>query len=104
MRAFGLGPAVTQLLIALALYKIQALLDSGLRLRTACDLEVKDTGLMVKRPVGFKMPTLAELEAVLPGLIEAVAAGQKWPTIRVTWVSLEGARKIKKDKTSPAEG
>ncbi len=104
IRAFGLGPAVTQLLIALALYKIQALLDSGLRLRTACDLQVKDTGLVVKRPVGFKMPALAELEAVLPGLIEAVAAGQKWPADRVTWVSLEGARKPKKDKTPPAEG
>lgn len=103
IRAFGLGPAVTQLLIALALYKIQALLDFGLRLRTACDLEVKNTGPAVKRPTGFKMPTLAELEAALPGLIDAVAAEQKWPADRVTWVSLEGAKKPKKNKTSPAE-
>jgi len=38
IRAFGLGNAVTRLLIALALFKVQALLYSGLRLRTACDL------------------------------------------------------------------
>lgn len=103
IRAFGLGPTVTQLLIALALYKVQALLNSGLRLRTACDLEVKESGFVVKRPDNFKMPALAQLEAALPGLIQAVATEQRWPTDRVTWVIWEGASK-KRGKASDAEG
>lgn len=87
IRAFGLGDSVTQLLIALALFKIQALLDSGLRLRTACDLEVKESGIVVKRPTGFVLPTLAELKTALPDLIAAVAKEQKWPDDRVTRVT-----------------
>lgn len=87
IRAFGLGDSVTQILIALALFKIQALLDSGLRLRTACDLEVKDAGIVVMRPSGFVLPTLEELKTALPGLIAAVAKELKWPDDRVTRVN-----------------
>ncbi|MEJ2082499.1 MAG: type I-U CRISPR-associated RAMP protein Csb1/Cas7u, partial [Acidobacteriota bacterium] len=39
IRAFGLGENTTQLLIGLSLFKIQRFLETGLRLRTACDLE-----------------------------------------------------------------
>lgn len=88
IRAFGLGDTVSQLLIALALFKIQALLHSGLRLRTACDLEVKESGTVIKRPTGFVLPTLTELESALPDLIATVAKEQKWPSdrvIRVNW-------------------
>lgn len=87
IRAFGLGDSVTQLLIALALFKIQALLDSGLRLRTACDLEVKEAGIVVMRPSGFVLPTLEELKTALPGLIAVVAKELKWPDDRVTRVN-----------------
>lgn len=87
IRAFGLGDTVSQLLIALALFKIQALLDSGLRLRTACDLEIKQSGIVVKRPTGFVLPTLVELKSALPALIAAVAKEQKWPDNRVTCVN-----------------
>lgn len=87
IRAFGLGDSVTQLLIALALFKIQALLDSGLRLRTACDLEVKESGIVVKRPTGFVLPTFDELKNALPDLIATVAKEQKWLGDRVTRVN-----------------
>lgn len=87
IRAFGLGDSVTQLLIALALFKIQALLDSGLRLRTACDLEVKESGIVVKRPMGFVLSTLDELKKAIPDLIARVAKEQKWPDDRVTRVN-----------------
>jgi CRISPR-associated protein Csb1 len=86
IRAFGVGESVTQLLIALALFKIQAVLDSGLRLRTACDLEVKPSGIIVTRPTGFVLPTLAELQKELPELIATVAKEQKWPDDRITRV------------------
>lgn len=91
IRAFGLGEEATKLLIALALFKIQALLSSGLRLRTACDLEVKEGGVVVKRPAGFVLPSLSALEGALPDLIAAVAKAQKWPesfedrVTSVTW-------------------
>jgi CRISPR-associated protein Csb1 len=78
IRAFGLGNAVTRLLIALALFKIRALLHSGLRLRTACDLEVKDSRIIIKRPTGFVLPSLAELEAILPSL-EPIPLGHRQP-------------------------
>ena len=99
IRAFGLGYTVLRLLISLALFKIQALMHSGLRLRTACDLEVKESGIIIKRPTGFVLPTLDQLESALPSLIEAVAIEQKWPTDRVTRVTWDGSIKAKKDKS-----
>ena len=103
IRAFGLGNAVSQLLIVLALFKVQALLHSGLRLRTACDLEVKDSSIIIKRPTGFVLPSLAELEATLPNLIEAVAIEQKWPADRVTRVTWYGSAKSKKEGAKDAD-
>lgn len=70
--AFGLGNAVAKLLIALALFKIQKFLAEGLRLRTACDLDLQS--VEVKRPDNFKIPSLSDLEQELPGLIQEVAA------------------------------
>jgi len=40
LRSYGLPQPVTELLQALALWEIRRLLTSGLRLRTACDLEI----------------------------------------------------------------
>lgn len=72
IRGFGLGADVENLLIAISLFKIQRFLQEGLRLRTACDLEVAGE-LRIKRPEGFTLPALKEIEAALPGLISAVA-------------------------------
>ncbi len=70
IRGFRLGEKVEALLIALSLFKIQRFLRVGLRLRTACDLEPASE-LKVKRPEGFEMPDLDEIEEALPTLIEA---------------------------------
>ena len=76
IRGFGLGEAVENLLITLALFKIQKFLRDGLRLRTACDLEIKEgSKLEVQRPKEFAMPSLADLEKELPTLIKAAAQG-----------------------------
>jgi len=72
IRGFGLGEEVERLLVALALFKILRFLRDGLRLRTACDLEL-DGSVQVKRPAGFALPTLQELEPALPSLIRKVA-------------------------------
>jgi CRISPR-associated protein Csb1 len=72
IRAFGLGDEAEQLLIAFALFKIRKFLAVGLRLRTACDLDV--TRITVTRPETFFLPSLSDLETMLPALIESVAA------------------------------
>lgn len=72
IRAFDLGSDVEDLLIALAFFKIRKFLIEGLRLRTACDLQVTDDGIRVTRPEGFELPALEDLEVELPKIIETV--------------------------------
>jgi len=72
IRSFALGDEVERLLIALALFKVQSFLAVGLRLRTACDLDV--AAVRVTRPAPFAFPTLDALCAEMPELIAAVAA------------------------------
>lgn len=73
VRGYGLGEPATRLLVLLALYKIRAFLDGNLRLRTACDLALADQPIEIK-PVGFALPTLAELAGALPPAITACKA------------------------------
>lgn len=71
IRGYGLGADVERLLILLALYKIRAFLDGDLRLRTACDLTLRDPGpIRADAPAGFVLPELTELTA---DLREAIA-------------------------------
>ena len=62
--------------MAVALYKIQRLLREGLRLRTACDLEINgENGVVVKRPKAFELPSIEQLDGALPSLVKAASAG-----------------------------
>lgn len=61
LRGHGLSADATNLLIALSLFKVRRFLSTGLRLRTACDLEV-DGDLTVTRPKGF---VIADEKALL---------------------------------------
>lgn len=70
IRGFGLPTIAEHLLIALALYKVRRFLSTGLRLRTACDLEAIDVSVI--RPESFDLPSEEELADLLPSLIEAV--------------------------------
>lgn len=85
IRAFGLGEAAEQLLTSMALYKILSFLRGGLRLRTACDLEV-DGEVQVSRPAGWPMPAPETLEKALPTLVEQVAAAGLFASPAVTTV------------------
>lgn len=55
LRGYGLDDDATKLLIALSLFKARRFLSTGLRLRTACDLEVIGD-LAVTRPADFTVP------------------------------------------------
>ncbi|NGZ28526.1 MAG: type I-U CRISPR-associated protein Cas7 [Magnetococcales bacterium] len=86
IRGFGLGKEVEELLIAFCLFKVQRLLATGLRLRTACDLDVQE--VKVTRPTDFKLPGLQELTEAMPGLIKAVAPQFANPAItQITYIS-----------------
>ncbi len=82
IRGFGLGKEVERLLIALALYKVRSFLRTGLRLRTACDLDM--VRVEVTRPEGFEFPSEEALAAELPTLIEAVANNGHFAEPRIT--------------------
>lgn len=80
IRGFGLPTEASRLLVGLALFKIRALLDGGLRLRTACDLELAGP-IRVKRPDGFELPSLGVLREGLPGLVAACRAQFASPAV-----------------------
>lgn len=69
IHGYGFDEATENLLIGLSLFKIRRFLDTGLRLRTACDLEPVE-GLTVQRPEGFTVPSTGNLAELLPGLID----------------------------------
>jgi CRISPR-associated protein Csb1 len=97
IRGFGLGADAEAMLIAIGLFKIRRFLRDGLRLRTACDLELVDE-LTVQRPKDFKMPSLAELEEALPSLVKKAANRFAEPPI--TTVTFEEANEGKKGKAA----
>jgi CRISPR-associated protein Csb1 len=86
-----LGVDLENLLIAIALYKIQRFLDRGLRLRTACDLEA--VGITVKRPDGFKLPSYTELAEILPDLVTAASPAFADPFVTVVEYQAEASEK-----------
>lgn len=71
IRGFGLGENAEKLLTLLALYKLRAVLDGGLRLRTACDLALTTTSISASQPAGFLLPNLSE---ILPELKLAISS------------------------------
>jgi len=60
LQSYDLGQDAFELLLGLALYKIRAFLDSGTRLRTACDFKLKND-LIVTEPDGFVIPSKEDL-------------------------------------------
>jgi CRISPR-associated protein Csb1 len=72
LRGYGLTDQQVELLIAISLYKVDRLLEVGLRLRTACDLERAEAGpVRATRPDGWTLPSTTELTKKLETLIKA---------------------------------
>ena len=83
LRGYGLDENATNLLITLALFKIRRFLSTGLRLRTACDLEVAGE-LAVTRPKDFTVPAEADLLAHCQTLIAQCKAGELFAKPSIT--------------------
>lgn len=98
LRGYGLGSGAEEMLITLALWKVRRFLETGLRLRTACDLAV-DT-LVATKPEGFSIPEVAELEEVLPRLIGRV---EQFEEPRITEVMWEPSKAESKEAAAGAD-
>jgi CRISPR-associated protein Csb1 len=102
IRGYGLGNQVEQLLILLSLYKLRVLTDNGLRLRTACDLEVdlaQAPQIKATRPDGFVLPNLADIESAI-----ATAITSCKPSMTVTEVRFDDELKKGKDDDKTQSG
>jgi CRISPR-associated protein Csb1 len=83
-----------RLLLALGLYKIRRFLSTGLRLRTACDLEPAD-GLVVGRPTSFEVPEERQLLAAIQDGIKACGENGLFADPRVTEIRTTVVEKSK---------
>ena len=83
---YGLPDEAEKLLIALGLFKVRRFLSTGLRLRTACDLEPIGEGLRATRPGGLELPLEGDLLAECSNLIAACKSHFADPPItEVQW-------------------
>lgn len=98
LESYDLGQDAYELLISLALYKVQRFLEDGTRLRTACDLKVKDS-LGVNEPEGFVVPAKNVILQALKGKIAACQAMFADPPVTV----IETPAVIKKKKSETEE-
>ena len=73
--SYGLDDRQTELLQALAKWKIRKFLESPFRPRTGCDLKIVDP------PESFDLPGVTELESTLSSLIAKTKSGMKTTTV-----------------------
>lgn len=99
IRGYGLGAEFEKLLTLLALYKLRALLDGSLRLRTACDLAAPEGEITARRPSGFVLPSAKDL---LGALESAIKVSKEKMT--VTDVSFDDELKKGKEDTGSNDG
>lgn len=88
IEGYGLGTEAGSFLVTLALFKVRRFLELGLRLRTACDLEVSGE-LRVTRPERFVVPSNADLEAALPQEIVACTRANLFASPPITEINWE---------------
>jgi len=85
LESYGLAANANDLVVALGLWKVRRFLRTGLRLRTACDLELKGD-LVATRPTGYQIPTEKELEVTLKDKISVCrTAGLLGEVCEVNW-------------------
>lgn len=89
IRGYGLGDPAAHFLITLSLWKVRQFLDSPMRLRTACELELRDgeNSIVVKRPAeGFPFPSADDLTAQLKELLGKCKSQFADPAVtELTW-------------------
>ncbi len=98
IRGYGLGENVERMLVLLALWKLRALLDAGLRLRTACDLQVDSTTITATNTT-FTLPQLNEITPDLKAAIKACAKSMTVKTVAFN-DKIEKAKESEEERTT----
>lgn len=101
IRGYGLGNEAEKLLILLALYKLRALLDGNLRLRTACDLCTATEHVAATSPEGFELPTHTSLAEALTTAIKDCAG--RMEVTKITYLEKIEPKKKGSEKESNTE-
>jgi CRISPR-associated protein Csb1 len=72
IRGYGLGDKAEKMLTLLSLWKVRAMLDGGLRLRTACYLQIDPNleRIVSTNVSGFALPLMADIQPELTNSIE----------------------------------
>jgi CRISPR-associated protein Csb1 len=91
LRGYGLPKEAFELLVALGLFKLQGFLESGTRLRTACDLV--PSGGLVSNADEFKMPSQERLRTLVKEKIEACQKKNLFATPAVRLIEVKAVRK-----------
>lgn len=98
LRGYGLRTDAVRMLILLSLYKVARLVQGGLRLRTACDLECADSmPVRATTPRGWELPGVEELESALRTAVMAVG-----PAMQVSSFAYDDELKTGKDDDGDA--
>jgi len=101
IRGYRLPDPMSGLLSTLALWKIVTFLETGLRLRTACDLEVAGV-IRVTKPQGFQLPKRSDLEVELGSLIKDALKAKLFSEPAITDVKYKPG-KVKSKKSAKDE-
>jgi CRISPR-associated protein Csb1 len=99
IESYDLVPDARDLLITLSFYKISRFLRNGLRLRTACDLKIKDR-IVVTEPAGFQFPADEEIEGNLRDLIRSCTEKGLFSNPPVTLINTKVKEKEENPKNS----
>jgi CRISPR-associated protein Csb1 len=70
IRGYGLNDSTTRLLIAMALLKLRKLVDTDMRLRTACDFVVTADEIAATNVGGFRLSSIEEIAGHVSALVD----------------------------------
>ena len=70
IRGYGLVDGAERLLTLLSLYKLRALIQEPMRLRTACDLRVRSHDIRAEMPNEWPLPALSDIKVDLKKAIQ----------------------------------
>jgi CRISPR-associated protein Csb1 len=101
IRGYRLGNPMEDLLIAIAIWKIQRFLKVGLRLRTACDFECLEKNITVTRPEKYTLPNHELLTESLRDFVDAASSAFAQPPITIVRYEAE---EVKEDTTRGKKG
>ena len=103
LRGFGFGDDEFEVLVTLSLWKVRRFLETGLRLRTACDLELTNDPVVTRpKDSTWRLPSTEELTTNLKRLIPTLKTRLGPSPLDVTYSSNVAKARSKKSDETPA--